>query len=80
MNSLKEIVTDFEAMFGLFALAGEGDPAGGRVDETSDEHSLGGAFTGDILRHFVVQLVGPQHVATVPVHTINNNNIIELSS
>lgn len=59
-------------MLGLFALAREGDEAGSRVDETSNKHSLRSAFAGDILRHFVVQFIRPQHVAAVTVHTIKS--------
>ena len=54
-------------MPGLFAFAGEGDPAGGRVDETADEHSLRGSFAGHVLRDLVVELVGAQHVAAVAI-------------
>lgn len=63
-------------MLGFFSFAGECDPTSGRVDEATDEHSLWRPFTGNILRNFVVQFVGAQHVTAVPVHTAlhNKNN------
>lgn len=63
---------DLETVFGLLSFTGEGDPAGGRVDEASDEHPLRGAFAGDILRHLIVKFIRPEHVTAVTVHATNS--------
>ena len=66
-------------MLCLFALTGEGDPSGGCVDEAADEHSLGCALAGYILGHFIVQLIRPEHVAAVTIHTVSNKNNLDFS-
>ena len=66
---MKKNHENLETMFSLFAFASEGDPSRGSIDETADKHSLWGAFAGHVVSHLVVELVRPNHVATVPIHT-----------
>jgi stage V sporulation protein SpoVS len=54
---------------GFLSLALEGHVASGRVKAAADEHSLAGALAGRVVCHLVVQLVGPQHVATLAIKT-----------
>lgn len=60
-------------MLCFFALARERDPAGSCIDETADEQALRRSFASNVLRDFVVQFIGSQHVAAVPVNTVEIN-------
>jgi len=54
---------------GFLSLALEGHVASGRVEAAADEHTLAGALAGSVVGHLVVQLIRPQHVATLAIQT-----------
>lgn len=64
----------------IFPLTSERDSSSRGVHAAANEHSLGGSFGSGLGHHFVVELVGPDHVAGLTVYTKSDRNRLERRS